>query len=239
MEKMKPQVSRWTSSIIISILCSLVASSIFNLIVGDKVPFQSFFIIIFILILFWLGHINVFSFKIIAKVFRNETILDWEDVCRGAEYLNDRLRNDGYIPTHILGIGRGGAVMSALISGNLVEKKHIPFSVFERKYSKDETGMRRTDLFDGVSLGKCDLSRALLVAGDVYSGQTAQRFKSLLLKEGAKEIRFAVLTKHRYSGMIPEYFFEIFDKENNLSFPWMLSKNYVRYVKVGEGEEKV
>jgi len=66
----------------------------------------------------------------------------------------------------------------------------------------------------------------LLVAGDVYTGETAGVFIDFLEGLGAKEIRFCVFAKVTSTNRKPNYYFA----ETNvtkLTFPWMLSSHYL------------
>lgn len=222
-------LSRWASSLVFSILVSTLSSLITGLVTDDIFSAQSIWIIVCIVLLSIFTRVDIFSWEWMRKTFSSVTIFDWHDVNQGALSINKKLLEDGYIPTHIVGIGRGGSILSALISGNLIKDKHIPFSAFDRKYSKDETGMRKAELLHGIDLGHCDLTRVLLVAGDVVTGITAQRFKELLISKGVKEIRFAVLAKCPNPAMEPDYFYKEFLSEKGLRFPWMICPNYTRY----------
>ena len=221
--------SRWASSLLFSILVSSISSIIAKFATDDISSAKSIWIIVCIALLSLFSKIDIFSCEWMRKIFSSVTIFDWHDVNQGALSINKKLLEDGYIPTHIVGIGRGGSILSALISGNLLKDKHIPFSAFDRKYSKDETGMRKAELLHGIDLGHCDLTRVLLVAGDVVTGITAQRFKELLISKGVKEIRFAVLAKCPTPAMEPDYFYKEFLSEKGLHFPWMICSNYTRY----------
>ena len=148
----------------------------------------------------------------------------WKDLEIGVTNLREQLISDGYIPSLLVGIGRGGAVVSALLSGNMIDKKHIPFIALDRKY-EEERGMRKARLFDDVVFKK-DLDKVLLVAGDVYTGDTATVFIEFLQNLGAKEIKFLVFTKVNSTKRRPDYYY-INTSVTELNFPWMLSDKYV------------
>ena len=152
-----------------------------------------------------------------------EGVYTWRDIENGVKDIREQLIIDNYIPTLLVGIGRGGAIVSSLISGNMIKGRHIPFIALERKYN-EERGMRKASLFDDVIFKK-DLNRVLLVAGDVYTGGTAGVFIDFLEGLGAKEIRFCVFAKVNSTTRKPDYF-SVSTNVTNLTFPWMLSPNY-------------
>jgi len=154
---------------------------------------------------------------------------DWKDIENGVEHIKEQLISDAYIPSLLVGIGRGGAIVSSLLSGNMIKGKHIPFIALERKYN-EERGMRKAYLFDDVIFKK-DLERVLLVAGDVYTGDTAGVFIDFLEGLGAKEIKFCVFAKVNSTKRKPDYF-SVETNVIKLKFPWMLSKNYLTDARV-------
>lgn len=247
-------LSRWNSAIIVGVISTFLANGLvylYEAIVntffshpleqfpsfGRSNSISTIWTTLFLAIMLYiLGRVDIFRIDFIRRLLGREKSFDWEDVSRGAEYINERLRTTGYIPTHIIGIGRGGAIIGALISGNLIEKKHIPFTMFERKYNKNEIGMRSANLLSGVSLKDADLSRVLLVAGDVDTGITAKRFIEFLTQENAKEIRFAVFAQTINADKDRvDYAYEQFTSSKDVIFPWMLCSNYTRQ----DGEDKI
>jgi probable phosphoglycerate mutase len=149
----------------------------------------------------------------------------WEDIEIGVKVLKQNIINSGYIPTLMVGIGRGGAIISSLLSGNLISAKHIPFIALDRKY-EEKDGMRCASVFDDVSFTK-DLDRVLLIAGDLVTGKTADVFIKFLKTQGAKEIRFLTYVKATSTNKIPDY---LFIESDNIKhkFPWMFSDEYNR-----------
>lgn len=155
---------------------------------------------------------------------QNDGRYSWDDINQGVACLMENLRNDGYIPSLLVGVGRGGCIISALLSGNMIKDKHIPFIALEREY-EEEKGMKTAKLFEEVILSK-KLDRVLLVAGDVFTGKTAKAFMDYLLLQGAKEVRFLVFTKVNSTNLTPDYYYTSTDV-TKLFFPWMLTDNYI------------
>jgi probable phosphoglycerate mutase len=149
----------------------------------------------------------------------------WSDIEIGVKDLRQQILNSNYMPTLLVGIGRGGAIMSALLSGNLSNERHIPFIALERKY-ENKNGMRDAYLFDDVSFTQ-DLDRVLLVAGDIVTGETAQVFTDFLIQQGTKEIKFLAYVMVSSTNKKPDYFYSKSDS-TDFKFPWMFSNEYKR-----------
>lgn len=179
-----------------------------------------FFLILYIIIDKFVGA----NLKEVQSDENTEGVFKWENIEAGVKDLREQLISDNYVPTLLVGVGRGGAIISSLLSGNMIKAKHIPFIALERKYN-EERGMRKASLFDDVVFKK-DLDRVLLVAGDVYTGDTAKVFIEFLEGLGAKEIRFLVFAKVNSTNMKPNYFYASTNVVK-LKFPWMLSNTYL------------
>lgn len=179
------------------------------------------------------GYVNIWGLEISnknqlskkknTKALKNQ--FTWDEIEVGIKKLKQQIIDSDYKPTIIVGIGRGGAIISSLLSGNFSNERHIPFIALERKYENKE-GMRCASLFDDVSFSK-DLDRVLLVAGDIVTGKTADTFTDFLKKQGAKEIRFLAYAMITSTNKKPDYFYSKIDS-NNFRFPWMFSDEYIR-----------
>ena len=103
--------------------------------------------------------IIVYLFSVVGGVVSIVTIykwlspyekIGWKQVEKGIFYLKEQLIKDNYVPSIIVGIGRGGSIVGALLSGCL---GHIPILVIDRVYDWSEEG-RKEKLFDNVKLNK-------------------------------------------------------------------------------------
>lgn len=99
-----------------------------------------------------------------------------------------------YNPTIIIGIGRGGAIYSSILS---YYRKEAAFLALDRDYFYDEHGNRQEDWLYPITLPEELLERVLLVAGEYHSGKTMEKFKARIFEIGAKEIKTCVLYYQR------------------------------------------
>jgi probable phosphoglycerate mutase len=159
----------------------------------------------------------------VSKSLNNENVYLWDTLEVGIKSLTNQVKQSLYKPTLLVGIGRGGAVMSALLSGTLGDRP--PFIALEREYDWKEK-KRTAKIFDDVKFSK-NLDRVLLVAGDVVTGGTADLFTEYLKKLGAKEIRLLTFLKVKSTTKIPDFFY-IDSNSSDFTLPWMLNEDYLR-----------
>ncbi len=165
---------------------------------------------------------GVVSIITIYKWVRPYKKISWAQVEKGVLSLKEQLIKDQYIPTLIVGIGRGGSITGALLSGCL---GHVPILVIERVY--DWSGdYRKESLFEDIKLNK-NLERVLLVAGELHTGGTAKTYKDYFEKIGAGEVRFLSFMTEKYPNLRANYYY-IESNDSDIRLPWMLTKNYKR-----------
>lgn len=143
----------------------------------------------------------------------------------------DKMTGDDFSPTLIVGIGRGGSIMGAMISGAL---GHRPLIVVDRKYEWKE-GRRIDDMVQRLPINY-GLERVLLVAGEVHTGNTMRLYYDYFKGLGAKEIRRATLYYEKGSTEPVEYK-SLVSTHTMLRMPWMFTKRY-RRDSIGEQEAK-
>lgn len=147
---------------------------------------------------------------------------------RRAEKLVDRMVeemiSDGFVPSFIVGIGRGGAILGALMAGRL---GHRPILAITADHHWGGGG-RRDDLAINFSINEPDwLEHVLLVAGETHTGQSMRLVESYLASIGCTEVRRAVLYYERGTTQDVEYVgFRTTRKMVRL--PWMYTRHYQR-----------
>lgn len=150
----------------------------------------------------------------------------WKDVEKGVVCVKDKLIRDNYLPTLIVGMGRGGSIVGALLSGCL---GHIPIMVIDHVYDWKEDG-RHDRLLEEIKLNK-NLEKVLLVDGELHTGGTAKAYQNYFNSLGALEIKIYAFLKEKYSNLPPDYY-TIESDNPDLCLPWMLTKDYKRASKI-------
>lgn len=148
--------------------------------------------------------------------------LSWKSAEKSAIHIASSLGSDDFIPSLIVGIGRGGAVFGALISGCI---GHKPLLVIDRKYAWVD-GRRFDDLVLKLSLPKELLSKVLLVGGEVHTGNTMKLYYDYFIQIGANEVRRGTFLLQ--DGCIEKIEYWGIKSKLDRRMPWMFSKQYRR-----------
>jgi len=157
--------------------------------------------------------------------------LSWRKAQKAAQRIKDKLIGDDYSPTLIVGIGRGGAIFGAMLSGCL---GHRPLLVIDRKYIWSK-GRRMDEMILKIRLPGEMIEKILLVAGEAHSGNTIRMYYDDFIKIGAKEVRRTVFYCQVGCTEAVEYIGIRSSKD--LRMPWMFTKQYLRQSRSHEEAE--
>lgn len=162
-------------------------------------------------------------------VVLNINTFTWGEITRLSERIITNMKKDMYVPDVIVGVGRGGAVLGAMLSGNayVPNKAHnIPIIVIDRIYQW-QGGQRIEVKNKMIDLTPLAGKKVLLVAGDVSSGDTMKYYIAELSSLGVEEIKTAALVKSVTSTYQPTYWGR--EIAGQFRMPWMYrGKNYIR-----------
>lgn len=176
-------------------------------------------------------EIAIYLFSILGGIVSIWTIytwlkplqkISWKKVEKGVKQLKEDLIKNNYYPTLIVGIGRGGSIIGALLSGTL---GNVPIVVIDRVYNWSDKG-RKDGLYEDIKISK-NIEKVLLVAGELHSGNTAKKYTEYFNELGAKEVKMLAFMKEPYPTFKPDFSFIETDK-SNIRFPWMITKDYKR-----------
>ena len=185
-------------------------------------------------------EITMYIFSILGGVVSIWTVykwtepfkkISWRKVEKGVKQLKENLIKNNYYPTLIVGIGRGGSIIGALLSGTM---GNTPILVIDRVY--DWTSKERKEGFcENIKISK-NIDRVLLVAGELHSGNTAKKYIEYFQEMGAKEIKMLTFMKEPFPTYRPDFFYIVSNKPN-IRFPWMMTKDYKRDSKMNYDEK--
>ncbi|KAA6334041.1 hypothetical protein EZS27_017604 [termite gut metagenome] len=149
--------------------------------------------------------------------------LTWKQSVKGAKYVANKVKEEKFEPTLIIGIGRGGAIFGSLISVNL---GNMPIIVMDRRYKWPEVG-RTVDIIFDFKVPKELLKRVLLVAGEVNIGGTITEFhKYLTEQEGVEAIKLCAFYKQK-GNMAGKIDYNYIEGSKIMLMPWQ-DNNYIR-----------
>jgi probable phosphoglycerate mutase len=148
--------------------------------------------------------------------------LSWRSAQKASVQIAGQMNQKGYDPTLIVGIGRGGAITGALISGCL---GHRPLMVIDRKYMWMD-GRRIDDMILHIQLPPALIERVLLVAGEAHSGNTMRLYSKYFVRLGAGAVQRAAYFVQK--GCTEPIEYAGITSNRDLRMPWMFAKDYVR-----------
>lgn len=161
--------------------------------------------------------------------WRDLKVVSWKDVKKYTNILLKKMYVDGFVPDYIVGIGRSGAIIGALISGNIQienKKANIPIIACDRFFEWTENGREEIDdnIIDFFPLKD---KKILLVCGDVSTGGTIKHFRKKLFEIQPQELKTAVMIKVKTATFHPNYYAK--ELLGDFGFPWVIKKrNYKR-----------
>jgi len=194
---------------------------------------------IFYLILGLIGGIAgiVYLTLLAIHIIRNRKTVSWGKFVKVIRQTMRRMKDQNYTPDLIIGCGRGGAIMAAMLSGNLGvvhgrKERHIPFVVCDRLYSwersaeSDRLPMRVTRI---VNLPEMDLGQknVLLTMATINTGETIKTLvEEITKRQGEKtaSVKIYAVLKYRHASLTPD-FYDIETREL-LKMPWEVTKEY-------------
>lgn len=163
----------------------------------------------------------------VYSVWVNIRVLEWKSLEKYTKKVIKSMAKENYEPDMIVGIGRGGAILASLLSGNMVRKntkKNITIYCIDRIYKWEddhrtevENPYIQYEIFEGLHI--------LLVAGDVVSGKTMTFYLEKLKEHHITSIKTATIVKSVGATFIPNFVGKKITSK--FKMPWMY-KGYAR-----------
>ena len=152
--------------------------------------------------------------------------VSWGRVRHGIEQIADDIRGDDYRPDWVLGVGRTGTLIAALLSENM---RWLPPEVRLATVNARHgfaSGTRLREVTDEYLKGHMHGAKVLLVDSEMYRGDTVRAVQQALSDWGAAETRVAVLFKfepkgYKLSESSLQYVGETFGRP--VMMPWLFT----------------
>lgn len=103
-----------------------------------------------------------------AVRFRRRTALTWGDIQPSMDDLIERVRQDVFDPEVVLGIGRGGAIVAAMVATRLKQDERFVF--VDTMSESLKHGRKRVSIRFPESVPDLAGKRVLIVVGELYMG---------------------------------------------------------------------
>lgn len=178
-------------------------------------------------ILEWVGYLLAFigllatGYKTI-QLWLSLRRFSWDDVDKYSKVVIKKIAKDGFVPDVIVGIGRGGSILAAILSGNITisgpKNRNVTVLGVDRMYEWRD-GARTEVENKTVDFMPLANKKVLLVAGDVLTGGTMKFYIHQLEQANVAVLKTACLVK----GVTATYHPDYFGKEipADFSMPWM------------------
>jgi len=152
--------------------------------------------------------------------------VSWGRVRHGIEKIANEIRADDYRPEWVLGVGRTGTLIAALVAENM---RWLPPEVRLATLNLRHgftNGTRLREVTDESLKRQMHEAKVLLVDSEMYRGDTARFAWQTLTSWGAAEIKVAVLFKfepkgYKLSEFDPHYVGETFSRP--VMMPWLFT----------------
>jgi hypoxanthine phosphoribosyltransferase len=145
----------------------------------------------------------------------------WFSITFRAKKLIRKIRESGYTPDIVVGLGRSGAVLGGLLAGNLGV---LPITVVDRTYEWIDDKTRAVRPISFIAKGVFRGKKILLVDAAPHTGETCRAIKDELLKASPADLRIASLFKYTYTIQIPDFYIDEVQKVRKM--PWRFSNEY-------------
>ena len=183
----------------------------------------------------WVGYVfatigaGVTIYKAV-QVSINYQRFSWAEVDKYTKLLISKIIKDRFTPDLIVTIGRGGAIIGSLLSGNLPKVNSLTYNIpilgTDRMYVWDK-GQRIEMENEMIEFAPLRNKSILLVAGDVMTGGTMEYYISKFNAIPVQQIKSACLVKNVSAAYNPNFV----GKEIAAKFkmPWMYrGYDYIR-----------
>lgn len=147
--------------------------------------------------------------------------VSWRRVEWIAREIIDAIQKDDFRPDVIVSVGRAGAILSGMLSGNIDGKK-VPLIGLDVGY--DWQGPLRSDFIHWAKELDLNGTKVLIAVGEVHTGNTLRMTYEAIQSYGPSEIKTAAFFRFRTTAFFPDYYGRVIRR--NVRMPWHFARNY-------------
>lgn len=155
-----------------------------------------------------------------ADIWRREkfVVLTWETAGACLDRIKRQIDDSGFRPTTIIGISRGGLVLSAYLA-NAFALRDLQVLSIVRNTSEEKYSARREPVLQWMAPETSLEGKDVLLADDISGdGGTLTLALELVRRRGPASLRTAVIVKNENSRLQPDYHAIVVG--DWLVFPW-------------------
>lgn len=145
-------------------------------------------------------------------------LLSWEALGQCMDRIKAKVESEGFVPTTIVGISRGGLVLAAYLA-NRYGLRDLQVMSIVRNTSEEKYSPRSAPVLKWMTPGESLEGKRVLVADDIAGdGGTLTFALDILRSRSPAEIRTAVVVKNENSRVQPDY--HAIEVGDWIVFPW-------------------
>ena len=131
---------------------------------------------------------------------RKGRFLSW-DINRAVEALTEKIKEDGFEPDLVIGVGGGGLTVGGMLVGKL-RMSSLTFFHTKHEWTSESSGSQKPDYPENLDVE--DL-RVLLVTGAVDAEETLRRAFAYLSSKSPKAVKTAAIFRVETADFVPDY----------------------------------
>lgn len=166
---------------------------------------------------------GLYGITALAQHLRRQSNLKWDFLSQQMQELARNMHVDGYRPSLIVGAGRGGSRLGALLAGHLTASIFV--SIHRRGEHRADGGMDFQGLDRALAtLPKSEDTLILLVTDVVRSGKSFRRLLAAIREKTECPVRTMAYAVSRRNSMSIDYVFV--NETQSVKFPWSSSRHH-------------
>ena len=134
---------------------------------------------------------------------RRRKAISWRRIDRIVVELVEEIERGSFNPDLIVGVGRGGALIAAMIATNI--EGRIELACIDTDMSHDSAGRKHVHLRSPERLPDLIDRHILVVVAELYSGQDMRDAVNYLEKQGAAQLRTLAVLAGPSSNVRPHF----------------------------------
>jgi hypoxanthine phosphoribosyltransferase len=146
--------------------------------------------------------------------------ISWKRIDRLVVELISELHRRAFTPDLILGVGRGGTIVAAMIATNL--EGRVPLACVDTAEEHDKSGRKQVQLRDPERLPNVTGRQVLVVVAELYSGQDMRAALDYLETRDVAQLRTLAILCGPASVVRPD--FVGFHTKHEPRAPWRLTE---------------
>ncbi len=171
------------------------------------------------------------------EMLRERIVTSWFYLRKEINRAYNNMKNEDYVPSLIVCVGRGGAIVGSLLSGRFGE---VPIYMNFRGYDYKDGDRLDYMMFPQMPIGDEFLRSVLIVDGEIHGGGTMKLYENAFEEMGARDIRTLAVYVEKGSSDLVHYPGPVINRDKTHEIwddlPWKL-EGYISPAKSKEEKD--